>query len=204
MREGERFNSISHLVGAVLALGGSAVLITLVAIEGDAAKVVSYSVYGATLFLLYLISTLYHSFDGRLKELFRTLDHQAIYVLIAGTYTPFTMVALKGALGWWIFGIIWGLAALGIYLDRRPTRRPRILQVVLYVVMGWLCLFVLDPIVAALPPIGLFWLFTGGVFYSSGIVFFALSTRYPRMHWIWHCFVLAGSASHYFAVLLLH
>ena len=110
MREGERFNSISHLIGALLALAGSAVLITLVSIEGNPKKIVSYSIYGATLFFLYLASTLYHSFDGRLKQLFRTLDHQAIYVLIAGTYTPFTMVALDGALGWSIFGVIWGLA----------------------------------------------------------------------------------------------
>jgi len=108
-----RFNSICHLIGAVLALGGGAVLITLVALEGDAAKVISYSIYGATLFVLYLTSTLYHALSGRAKQVFRVLDHQAIYVLIAATYTPFTMVALGGASGWWLFGIIWGLVADG-------------------------------------------------------------------------------------------
>jgi len=204
MYKGERFNSISHLVGASLALAGGAVLVTYAAIDGDPYKIVSYSVYGVTLFLLYLTSTLYHSLPGRAKRVFRVLDHQSIYLLIAGTYTPFTMVALKGALGWWMFGAIWGLAVFGIVLDALPRRGPRVVPLIIYLVMGWLCLFALDPIVAALPPEGFFWLLVGGIFYTSGVVFFILDNWYPWCHEIWHLFVLAGSISHYFSILLLY
>ncbi len=204
MYKGERFNSISHLVGASLALAGGAVLVTYAAIDGNPYKIVSYSVYGVTLFLLYLISTLYHSLPGPAKRVFRVLDHQSIYLLIAGTYTPFTMVALKGALGWWMFGAIWGLAVFGIVLDALPRRGPRVVPLIIYLVMGWLCLFALDPIIAALPPEGFAWLLAGGVFYTSGIVFFILDHWYPWCHGIWHLFVLAGSVSHYFSILLLY
>lgn len=204
MYKGERFNSISHLIGAALALAGGAGLVTYATIDGDFNKIVSYSIYGATLFLLYLTSTLYHSLPGRAKNVFRVLDYQAIYLLIAGTYTPFIMVALDGALGWWMFGTIWGLAVFGIVLDALPRRGSRIVPLVIYLIMGWLCLFALDPIVAALPPAGFWWLLAGGIFYTSGILFFVLDTRYPWFHGVWHLFVLAGSASHYFAILLLY
>jgi hemolysin III len=202
--QGERFNSITHLVGASLALAGGAVLVTNAAMEGDAHKIVSYSVYGVTLFLLYLVSTLYHSLPGPAKRVFRVLDHQAIYLLIAGTYTPFVMVALQGPLGGWLLGAIWGLAVFGIVLDAWPRRGPRVLPVVLYLVMGWLCLFALDPIIAALPPAGFGWLLAGGICYTAGIVFFVLDHWYPWCHGIWHLFVMAGSVSHYCSILLLH
>jgi len=202
MYKGERFNSISHLVGAAFALAGGAVLVTLAAIEGDARKIVSYSIYGFTLFLLYLFSTLYHSLSGPAKRVFRVLDHQAIYLLIAGTYTPFTLVALKGAPGWWMFGAIWGLAVFGIVLDALPRKGPRVVPIIIYLVMGWLCLFALDPFLAALPQEAFFWLLVGGIFYTSGIVFFVLDNWYPWCHGIWHLFVLAGSVSHYFTILL--
>ncbi len=179
MYKGERFNSISHLFGAALALAGGAVLVTSAAIDGDPYKIVSYSVYGVTLFLLYLISTLYHSLPGPAKRIFRVLDHQAIYLLIAGTYTPFTMVALKGALGWWMFGAIWGLALLGIVLDALPRRGPRVIQVIIYLVMGWLCLFALEPIIAAMPPEGFFWLLMGGIFYTSELSSSSSTTGTP-------------------------
>jgi len=204
MYKGERFNSISHLVGASLALAGSAVLVTIAAMGGDSRRTVSYSVYGTTLFLLYLASTLYHSLRGRAKRIFRVLDHQAIYLLIAGTYTPFTVMALKGAQGWWMFGAIWGLAVVGIVLDALPRRGPRIIPVVIYLVMGWLCVFALDPIIAALPRAGFIWLVAGGIFYTSGVAFYILDHWYPWSHGIWHLFVLAGSTSHYFAILLLY
>jgi len=204
MYKGERFNSISHLVGASLALAGSAVLVTIAAMGGDARRTISYSVYGTTLFLLYLASTLYHSLRGRAKRIFRVLDHQAIYLLIAGTYTPFTVMALKGAQGWWMFGAIWGLAVVGIVLDALPRRGPRIIPVVIYLVMGWLCVFALDPIIAALPRAGFIWLVAGGIFYTSGVAFYILDHWYPWSHGIWHLFVLAGSTSHYFAILLLY
>jgi len=204
MYKGERFNSISHLVGASLALAGGAVLVTIAAMDGDARRTVSYSVYGTTLFLLYLASTLYHSLRGRAKRVFRVLDHQAIYLLIAGTYTPFTVMALKGAQGWWMFGAIWGLAVVGIVLDALPRRGLRIIPVVIYLVMGWLCVFALDPIIAALPRAGFIWLVAGGIFYTSGVAFYILDHWYPWSHGIWHLFVLAGSTSHYFAILLLY
>jgi hemolysin III len=203
MQPTERFNSISHLVGAVLALAGGAVLVTLAAKTGDARAIVSDSIYAVTLVLLYLISTLYHSLSGRPKRVFRVLDHQAIYLLIAGTYTPFTLVGLKGTLGWWMFGAIWGLAVLGIVLDALPHRGPRVIPVVIYLLMGWLCVFALKPVLAALPPDGFRWLLVGGIFYTAGILFYVLDHWYPACHGIWHLFVLAGSMSHYGAVLLL-
>ena len=192
MHEGERFNSISHLIGAVLALAGTVVLVTFAAIDGDAKRIVSFSIYGFTL---------YHGLRGKAKQLFKMLDHQAIYLLIAGTYTPFMLIALEGSLGWWMFGIIWGLAAIGMVLDALPRKGARIVPVIIYLVMGWLCVFALDPLIDALPPMGFNWLLAGGIFYTSGIVFFILDHWYPRCHWIWHLFVLAGSISHYFAIL---
>ena len=202
MYKGERFNSITHLIGAALALAGGAVLVIFAAMERDARKIVSYSVYGLTLFLLYLASTLYHSLAGPAKAVFRMLDYQAIYLLIAGTYTPFTLIALQGPLGWWLFGTIWGLAVLGIVIDAFPSNGVRVLPIVIYLAMGWLCLFALDSLIAALPPEGFRWLLIGGIFYTSGIVFFILDHRYPWCHGVWHLFVLAGSVCHYVTILL--
>lgn len=204
MYKGERFNSITHLVGAALALMGAAMLVTLAAGSDNLNKIVSYSVYGGTLFWLYLISTMYHSFRGRAKRIFRVLDHQAIYLLIAGTYTPFIMVALDGTQAWLNFGAIWGLAIIGMILDAVRREGTRIVSMIIYLVMGWLCVFSLDPIVASLPPLGFKCLVAGGIFYTSGIVFFALDHRYPWFHGVWHLFVLAGSATHFFAILLLY
>jgi len=203
MYKGERFNSISHLVGASLALVGGAVLVTFAAMSGEIDKIVSYSVYALTLFLLYLISTLYHSFPGPAKNVFRVLDHQAIYLLIAGTYTPFAIVALQGSLGWWLLGAIWGLAAIGVVLDGLRRTGPRIASLLLYLLMGWFCVFALDSFVSALSPASLGWLLAGGIFYTTGVVFFVLDNRYPWCHGVWHLFVIAGSASHYFSILLL-
>lgn len=150
MYKGERFNSISHLVGASLALIGGTVLIMHAASDGQIEKIVSYSVYAGTLFLLYLASTLYHSIPGPAKSVLRVLDHQAIYLLIAGTYTPYAMVALKGPQGWWVLGIIWTLAVLGMVLDAVRRHGPRVVSVLLYLVMGWFCVFTLDSFVSAL------------------------------------------------------
>jgi hemolysin III len=201
--KGERFNSISHLIGASFALAGGAVLVTFAALSGDPNKIVSYSVYGVTLFLLYLVSTLYHSLPGRAKTVFRVLDHQAIYLLIAGTYTPFIMVALEGALRWRMFGAIWGLAVCGLILDALPRRGARVVPLIIYLVMGWLCVFALNPLIDALSAQSFGWLLAGGIFYTTGIVFFFLDERYPWCHGIWHLFVIAGSVSHYFSILLL-
>jgi hemolysin III len=203
MYKGERFNSISHLVGASLALVGGAVLVTDAAIGGEVQEIVSYSVYAGTLFLLYLTSTLYHSISGPAKNILRVLDHQAIYLLIAGTYTPFAMVALQGSLGWWLLGIIWALALVGMVLDALRRHGPRVVSVLLYLLMGWLCIFALDPLVSALSSASLSWLIAGGVFYTSGVIFFVLDNWYPWCHGVWHLFVMAGSVCHYFSILLL-
>ncbi|OGI40970.1 MAG: hemolysin III [Candidatus Muproteobacteria bacterium RBG_16_62_13] len=201
MIKGERFNSISHLVGAALALAGAVVLVVAASQDGDVRRIVSFSVYGATLFLLYLVSTLYHGLPGRAKRVFQVLDYQAIYLLIAGTYTPFTLVTLRGSTGWWLFGAIWGMAVIGLVLDGLPRRSARVMPFVIYFVMGWLVLLALDPLLDVLPRMGFYWLLAGGILYTSGIVFFALDRRYPWMHGVWHLFVLAGSISHYVAIL---
>ena len=169
MYKGERFNSITHLVGAVLALVGATAMVTIAAMQGGpTTRIVSFAVYGVTLFLLYLFSTLYHSLKGRAKEVFQVLDHHAIYLLIAGTYTPFTLIALDGATGWWLFGAVWGLALVGIVLDSLPRRGSRLWSLAIYLVMGWLIVFALGPLIAALPPAGFWWLVAGGLFYTVG------------------------------------
>ena len=201
MYHGERFNSISHLMGAALALIGMVLLVGFAAAQGDPWKIVSFSIYGVSLFLLYSLSTLYHSLRGRAKEIFRKLDHVAIYLLIAGTYTPFTLVTLRGAWGWTLFAIIWGLAILGIIVDSRHKDGSRVIQMVIYLLMGWLILIAMKPLVQALSTGALVLLVLGGVFYTSGIIFYAMDKRMKHAHGIWHLFVLAGSISHYLAVL---
>jgi hemolysin III len=201
MIKGERLNGISHLIGAALAIAGAVVLMVIAAQDGEARRLVAFSVYGATLFLLYLISTLYHSLPGRAKRVFQVLDHQAIYLLIAGTYTPFTLVTLYGPTGWWLFGAIWGLALFGLVLDALPRRGTRVVPFVIYFTMGWLVVLALNPLLEALPRAGFYWLLAGGLLYTFGVVFFALDRRYPWMHGVWHLFVLAGSISHYVAIL---
>ena len=201
MYPGERFNSITHLVGTVLALAGLVVLVVVAARQGDAWKIVSFSLYGATLFTLYGASTLYHSLRGRAKAVFRRLDHLAIYLLIAGTYTPFMLVTLRGGWGWSLFGVVWGLALVGMALEFLPRRGTRILSMVIYFLMGWLVLIALGPLWRALPFMGLVWLVAGGLFYTVGAVFYGLDVKLRHAHGIWHLFVLAGSASHYFAIL---
>jgi len=202
MHYGERFNSVTHLMGAVLAAAGAAVLVVLAARLGDPWKIASFSVYGFTLFALYALSTLYHSTRGKLKRVFQKLDHCSIYLLIAGTYTPFALVTLRGAWGWSLFGVIWGLAALGIAQEAWLGKGARVLSVVIYVLMGWLSVIAIKPLIAALTPAGFAWLAAGGLFYTGGIVFYALDAKLRHGHGIWHLFVLAGSASHYLAILL--
>jgi hemolysin III len=198
----ERFNSISHLVGALAAIVGAVVLVASASRQGDPWKIFSFSVYGASLVSLYVLSTLYHSFRGRLKPVFRTLDHLAIYVLIAGTYTPLTLVALRGNLGWLLFGVVWGLASIGIVVDLFPRRGRRFLPVIIYLLMGWLCLVAVGPLIRAISLGGFLWLLAGGLSYTLGIVFYALGARMRHAHGIWHLFVMAGSLAHYIAILL--
>ena len=202
MYYGERLNSSTHLMGTVLAVAGAAVLVVLAARLGDPWKIVSFSVYGVTLFALYALSTLYHSTRGKVKRVFQKLDHCSIYLLIAGTYTPFTLVTLRGAWGWSLFGVIWGLAALGIAQEAWLGKGARVLSVIIYVLMGWLSVIAVKPLIAALTPAGFAWLAAGGLFYTGGMVFYALDEKLRHGHGIWHLFVLAGSASHYLAILL--
>jgi hemolysin III len=201
MYYGERFNGISHLIGAALALAGLVVLVVYASLQGDPWKIVSFSIYGASLFMLYTLSTLYHSLRGRAKQIFRKLDHVAIYLLIAGSYTPFTLVTLRGTWGWTLFVIIWVLAISGIIVDSLHKEGSRAIQMVIYLLMGWLILTAMYPLIQALPKGGLVLLVLGGVFYTSGIIFYALDGRMTHAHGIWHLFVLAGSISHYLAVL---
>ena len=182
MYHGERLNGSTHLIGAMLAATGAAVLVVLAARQGDPWKIVSFSIYGAMLLALYTLSTLYHSTRGRVKDAFRKLDHCSIYLLIAGTYTPFTLVTLRGAWGWSLFGIIWGLAILGIVQEAWLAKGFRILSVIIYVLMGWLSLIVVKPLVTTLTPAGFAWLAAGGLFYTGGIVFFALDEKLRHLN----------------------
>jgi hemolysin III len=199
---GERFNSITHLVGALLALTGSVLLIVLAVRSGDPWRIVSFSIYGAMLLILYLVSTLYHSVAGRSKDVLRKFDHCAIYLLIAGSYTPFALVTLRGPWGWSLFGVVWGLALLGVLQEIWLARGARIISLVIYLLMGWLAIIAVVPLIDALSWNGFLWLAAGGLFYTLGIVFYATDHKVRHGHGVWHLFVLAGSACHYFAVLL--
>ena len=203
MYKGEFFNSISHLVGASLALVGATVLITLAAVEGDELKVTSLVVYGLSLFLLFLASTLYHSIPGRAKQVLQKLDHSAIFLLIAGTYTPISLLALDSSGGWLLLCIIWSLAVIGIIVDNLPLPGPRVVPVLLYIIMGWLCVLYIDPLRSGMGSASFAWLAVGGLLYTTGIVFFALDSRYPWCHKVWHVFVLGGAGSHFVAISML-
>lgn len=202
MYRGEYFNSISHLVGAVGALAGLVVLVVLAVQVGDPWKIVSFSVYGVTLLLLFVTSTLYHSLKGRAKEVFRLLDYHAIYLLIAGTYTPFTLITLRDSGGWWIFSLVWGLAVIGIVLDIFTHRGNRIIQLLIYLIMGWIVLVALKPLLNELSGWGFTWLLCGGLLFTIGVVFFVFDQKVKHFHGIWHLFVLAGAAMHYLTILL--
>ncbi len=201
MYRGERLNSLTHLAGAVFALAGLVALVVAAGVQGDPWKTTSFAVYGTTLLLLYIFSTLYHSLRGRAKAVFRKLDYCAIYLLIAGTYTPFALVTLRGVWGWTLFGIVWGLALLGILQEMLIARGARVLSVVIYLLMGWSALIAIEPLARALPGVGLAWVIAGGAIYTLGIVFYAFDTKLPHGHGIWHFFVLGGSAAHFVAVL---
>jgi hemolysin III len=201
MCQGERFNAITHLIGTIAAFAGTIVLIWVSARSGEPKTIVSVTIYGVTLVLLYLISTLYHSLSGRPKKVFHVLDHCGIYVLIAGTYTPFALLTLRGDWGWWFFGIVWTLAGIGIIKDSVFHRRFRWVSYVLYLGMGWLAVVAWEPLKAALPVAGMVLLFGGGIFYTGGLTFLALARRYSYGHGVWHICVLAGSACHYVAIL---
>jgi hemolysin III len=202
MYHGERLNAWTHLVGAVLAFIGAVWLLVLASLDGDPLKIVGVAVYGLTLLLLYTISTVYHSVRGRAKVIMRKLDHLSIYLLIAGSYTPFCLITLQGAWGWTLLGIVWGMALIGMLQEIKPRSDARVLSIVIYALMGWIVLVAVKPLLAALGRAGFTWLVAGGVLYTVGIVFFAYDTRFRHWHGIWHLFVIAGSLLHFIAILV--
>ena len=196
----ELANALTHGAGIVASVAGGATLVTLASLHGDVRQVVSAAVFSATLVLLYTASTLYHAFrDTRLKARLKVLDHCAIFLLIAGTYTPFTLIALSGRWGWSLFGVIWGLAAIGIVFKLFFTGRFRLLSTLIYVAMGWLVIVAIVPLARALPAWSMALLVAGGVAYTAG-TFFYHRPGLPYAHAIWHLFVLTGSGLHFAAV----
>jgi hemolysin III len=194
-------NSITHGIGAGLSIAALVILVVLASRRGDAWRIVSFSIYGATLILLYLSSTLYHSFvNPKIKNIFRIVDHSAIYLLIAGSYTPITLTFMRGAWGWTIFGIVWGIALGGITLTILLLDKLKALLVLSYVVMGLLVVIAIKPMINMVPRGMIIWLFIGGAFYLLGVIFY-LWKRLPYHHPIWHLFVLGGSISHFLGVL---
>jgi hemolysin III len=192
-------NAITHGVGAAFAIAG-AVYMVMASTRGTAWVIVSCSVFAATLILVYLCSTLYHALQRtRARHVFRVLDHSAIYLLIAGTYTPFTLVSLRGPVGWVLFGAVWALAVGGVVFKSFAVDRFAVASALIYLFQGWFVVFAARPLFQAVPPQGLLLLAAGGLAYTFGILFFAFD-RIPYFHAAWHIFVLAGSASHYCAI----
>lgn len=195
-------NSVTHGIGAGLSIAGLTLLVVLAVLNGNVIQTVSFSIYGATLIILYLASTLYHSFQNpQVKRVFKIIDHASIFLLIAGTYTPFLLVGVKGTWGWALLIIVWGLALLGVGFKAIFIHRFQKLSVLAYVLMGWLSVVVLKQMSANVPLGGLIWLGAGGVVYTLGVIFYALK-KIPYTHAVWHVFVLGGSICHFFAVLL--
>ena len=197
----ELANSVTHGVGLILSIAGFATLVSLAVMRGSAWRIVSCAIYGSTLLCLYAASTCYHGTRSRrLKRILKVCDHSAIYLLIAGTYTPFLLVNLRGGWGWSLFAVVWGLAMAGILFKVWFVEHAPVLSTAVYLLMGWLSLVALKPMLIKVPASGLLWLLAGGVLYTAGVVFYAWK-RVPFNHAIWHGFVLAGSTCHYFAVL---
>ncbi|HET9032258.1 MAG TPA: hemolysin III family protein [Dokdonella sp.] len=200
-RAEELASSVSHALGIILSIAGLAVLTAFAALHGGAWRIVSVSVYGTTLILLFTASTLYHAVPNpRVKPILRVLDHSAIFLLIAGTYTPFTLISLRGPWGWTLFAIVWTLAIIGIALELRRVRN-RVAAALLYLGMGWVGVIAIKPMIANIEPTGLWLLLAGGLCYTLGVPFY-LWKRLPYNHALWHLFVLAGSVLQFFSILL--
>lgn len=199
----EIFNAVSHGTGGLLAIAGTVVLIVAAAIYSDAWGVVSSAIYGASMIILYTMSTLYHAITNkRAKTFFRIMDHNTIFFLIAGTYTPYTLVPLRGALGWTLFGIIWGAAIIGIVFNSIDLEKAKKMSLICYVAMGWAIIFAIKPMIESVPKISLIFLLTGGVFYTAGIIFYAIK-KIRYFHSVWHLFTIGGTVFHYFSILFV-
>jgi hemolysin III len=195
-------NSVSHGVGLLAAFVATPYLILEAVRRGDSGFVVGTSVFTATIILLYLASTLYHALPaGKAKRVFRVVEHSAIFLLIAGTYTPFTLGVLSGAWGWTLFGIVWTLAVVGVTLKVVGNAPHPILSTSIYLLMGWVIVIAIDPLVTRVPTPGLLWLLAGGLAYTVGVIFFATDWRLRYGHLVWHLFVMVGTGCHYVAVL---
>lgn len=198
MYHGERFNSITHLIGVVFAIAAASILITMAVLKADTSRIIGFSVYGGMMVVLYTISTIYHSIQhGPAKNIFRRLDHLSIYLMIAGTYTPFTLIILKGIWSWTILLTVWGLALIGILQEILIGKKTRKLSILIYILMGWLIVVATRPMLEGLPLGGVIWLVLGGLFYTAGILVFVYDEKIKHGHGIWHLFVLAGSISHF-------
>jgi hemolysin III len=198
----EIVNSISHGIGLVAALVATPFLIMHAIRRGDTGFIVGASIFAATMVLLYLTSTLYHALPpGKAKRVFHVIEHSAIFFLIAGTYTPFTLGVLRGAWGWTLLGLVWGLAVAGVVLKAFNRLFHPIYSTGLYLLMGWLILIAINPLYTRVPASGLLWIVAGGVAYTTGVAFFAADSRLQYGHFIWHLFVMAGTVCHFFAVL---
>ncbi|MGV6851460.1 MAG: PAQR family membrane homeostasis protein TrhA [bacterium] len=203
MYYGEKLNSITHLIGAVLALIGFGVLLTISYQQNDLLLTLSFIVFGLTLIMLYTMSTLYHSFHPpRLKKIFQKLDHVSIYLLIAGTYTPYMLVSVRQGSGLMVLGVIWSLAIIGLLLDVMVKKRIEWLQILIYLVMGWACSYNFTELQEALPQVAINWLAIGGISYTVGIIFYVLDdmSKLKHAHGIWHIFVLVGSVCHFISI----
>lgn len=197
----DRLNSLTHGIGAVMSLVGMIVLLVAAVQHGDSWRVISFTIYGFSLLILYLASTLYHtSQHPRFKAWLRIADHSSIYLLIAGTYTPFLLVNLRGPFGWTMLGIVWGMAVLGVVLKVFFIGRHDVLETAVYIIMGWMALFAYKQMAAGISPGGMAWILGGGVVYTLGVIFYAWN-KLPYNHAIWHLFVLGGSVCHYLAIL---
>lgn len=196
-------NAITHGIGVVMSIAALTLLIVIASIYGEVIHVVSFTIYGVSMLLLYTSSTLVHSFpEGKVKDLFEIFDHSSIYIFIAGTYTPLVLIALPPTLGWTLFGVVWGIAIGGVAFKAFFTKKFLFASTLLYILMGWIIVIAWNPLVAAMPSTGLTLLVTGGILYTVGTIFYVWR-GFPFHHMIWHLFVLAGSVTHFFSVLTL-
>lgn len=197
---GERLNTLTHAAGAALSILGLVLMVAYASTQGDAYRIVGASVFGATMVFLYMASTLYHSSPHpHYKKFFKVVDHSCIYLLIAGTYTPFTLIAFRGTVGWALFGVVWGLAFCGVIFKIFLIHRFKLLSVGIYLGMGWLCIFAMKPMLQALPTPGIWWLVAGGLSYTLGVAFY-LWKSLPHHHAVWHLFVMTGTFCHFASV----
>lgn len=199
MYKGEKINSISHLVGASLSLVAWTLLIVFSSMTGDPVKIISSTIYGFTLFILYLSSTLYHSLKGKAKRVFRIFDHSSIFLLIAGTYTPYSLVVIQGKMGWIIFGIVWSFAVIGIVFKSIWIDKYDLPSTLFYLLCGWTILIDIKNFYEKIPTPGFIWLLIGGALYTIGAIFYAMD-RIPRNHEIWHFFVLFASSAQFVSI----